>query len=79
MTKLAGPFFVSGGVSTLGLALQGGGGPEGKDEGEMEIIGIFGVREREGTDGIGGQAARYNKGVEAGGPGLETPSLFRDR
>lgn len=79
VVKSAGPFFASSGVSTLGLALQGGRGSEGRAEGEMGIVDVFAVREGKGTDGIGGPAAWHKKGVEAGGPGLETPSVSRDR
>lgn len=71
--------FASGGLSTLGLALQGGRGSEGRAEGEMGIVGAFRMREGEGTDGLGGPAAWHNKGMEAVGPGLETPSVDRDR
>lgn len=71
--------FASGGVSTLGLGLQGGRGSEGRAEGEMGIVGAFCMREGEWTGGFRGPAAWHNKGVEAGGPGLETPSVDRDR
>lgn len=79
VAKSTGSFFASGGVSTLGLAPQGGRRSERRPEGEMGIVGTFGVRDGEGTSGFGGPAAWHNKGVEAGGPKLETPSVVRDR
>lgn len=79
VAKSTGSFFASGGVSTLDLALQGGRRSEGRAEGEMGIVGALGVRDEEGTSGFGDPAAWHNKGVEAGGPGLETPSVDRDR
>ena len=42
-------------------------------------MGILGVGEGEGTDGIGDRTAWHNKGVEAGPPRLETPSVGKDR
>lgn len=73
VAKWVGPFFfTSGGVSTQGLASQGGRESEGRAEGEIGIVGILGEKEGDGTDGIGGLAAWHNKEVEAGRPGLGT-------
>lgn len=42
-------------------------------------MGILDVRKGARTDRIGGPAVWHNNGVKAGGPGLETPSVGRER
>lgn len=78
MGKLVGSFFTSSGVSTQSIASTGERESEWR-AGEIGTVGMLDVREGAGTDGIGGPDVWHNKGVEAGGPRLETPSVGRDR